>query len=110
MPQASTREASVGLVLIRSLAMGVFACVLATSQAEVSAQGSARSGERPGATGPAPTAVAPVSAALQGDRLLVRYIVGSEALLMSAAWPATDAKPADHQYRVAALDVFEGSA
>ena len=99
-----------GLVLIRSLATGVLACVLALSHAGVSAQGDALSDERPGATGLAPTAVAPVSASLQGDRLFVRYIVGSETLLMSAAWPATDAKPAEHQYRVAGLDVLEGSA
>lgn len=93
--------------MIRWLASCVLLVVLAHSPA--GAQGGVRPDERRESAPTLPAAVAPLSASLQGDRLLVRYAVGAETIVMSAAWPATEASSSEHQYRTAGLDVFDGA-
>ncbi|MCU0806153.1 MAG: phosphatidylserine/phosphatidylglycerophosphate/cardiolipin synthase family protein [Burkholderiales bacterium] len=93
----------------RSPASCALGLLLALASATVCAQSSVSpEGSADAVRAPQPAA-APVSATLQADRLVVRYAVGGETLLMSAAWPETEPAPDAHQYRTAVLDVFDGA-
>ncbi|MCU0898611.1 MAG: phosphatidylserine/phosphatidylglycerophosphate/cardiolipin synthase family protein [Burkholderiales bacterium] len=95
--------------MIRSLATAALAWALAFAAQDGMAQATARASLATDSVGAPLPAAEPVSAELRGDRLLLRYAVGVETLVMTAAWPETDPTPAEHQYRTAGLDVFEGS-